>query len=536
MGKYVGIDLGTTISAIAYIDDNGQPQLIPNKNGERLIPSAVLFGGKKPIVGERAKTKSVSDPKNYESFVKRHMGDKDYTFTDKSGETYNAETVSSIILSQLKENAEEFLGEKISGAVITVPAYFGDSQRQATRDAARLAGIPVLDIINEPTAAAIAFGTSKNIGDKQKILVFDFGGGTFDISILDIDNSNIKVIVTNGDHQLGGYNIDKILAEYISEEAKDAGFDVDNDIKARQQIMIAAEKAKKDISFSETADITIFVKGEEFELELDREYFDELIYEIINRTINLMQSTMTKANLKYNDIDKILLVGGSTRIPQVRSKIEECSGIKPSSEVHPDEAVAIGAAFHSIDVARKKADGTFNSGMPDELVQEDEKIDIDTGSIPNIEKQYTFQDVISHGIGVIAYSPHDNKDYNSIIMKANTAIPATVTDDNYAAQAGTDSIHVQITQGDSKDLNYVKVIGEAVMKIRPRNYNVRLSVSVTCTTDGIIHVHATDLDRGENGDEVVPLGEIQINREKFNMTEEEFHEAENKLHKLNIGD
>ncbi len=534
MGKVVGIDLGTTFSAIAYVDEKGQPQIIENRQGNRITPSAVLFGGKKPIVGERAREKSVSDPGNYESFVKRHMGERNYIFTAQNGDTFNAESVSSLILSKLKQDAEYRLGDKIDGAVITVPAYFSDPQRKSTQDAARLAGIPVLDIINEPTAAAIAFGIMKDLKHHQRIMVYDFGGGTFDVSILDIDEDQITVIATDGNHKLGGYNIDIGILEWAKEEAESAGFDIENDLKALQALMLQAEKAKKELSFEDETSITIYIKGEEFSINLDREYFEEhFVNEIVGRTLSIMQNAIDAANLQYSDIDKVILVGGSTRIPKVRSEIERVTGIKPSAEVHPDEAVAIGAAFHAVDVARRKAEGTFDSGVES---KSEETLSIDKASLPVLDKNYTFRDVTSHGIGIVAVRD-DGSYYNSIIMEKNTPIPKRIIRDDYQTAAeDQDAIFLQVTQGESEDLKYTMILGEAELKLRPRKYFVKIRVIVTCDSDAIIHVHAVDFDKSFDNGNGTPLGEVKINRDKFNMTEEELVAEEKRLHRLNIGD
>lgn len=528
MGKYVGIDLGTTFSAVSYIDDKGNPVIIPNKQGENTTPSAVLFGGKKPVVGSVAKRKSITDPKNYEAFAKRHMGEKTYSFTTKDGESFKAEEISAIILSKLKNDAEEYLGESVDGAVITVPAYFGDPQRQATKDAAKAAGLTVLDMINEPTAAAIAFGISRNVGKSQKVMIYDFGGGTFDVSILDIDEDSIRVIATNGDHKLGGYDIDMALVEYVKQEAKAEGLDVDKDIKAFQNLMIQAETAKKELSVDESTEITLYIQGEEFSIEIDRETFDELIETILDTTLSIMQKTLEDVNLDYDDLDKILLVGGSTRIPAIKTLIQEESGIVPSSEVHPDEAVAIGAAFHAVDVVRQMASGTFKSEASSSNVP---AVAVNADSVPELDKNYSFQDVTSHGIGVVIYDSTLDKSINSVIMKKNTPIPAEVVQDGYSTTAEyQEGIRLVVTQGEKEELDYVTIIGEADLKIRPRAKLVPIRCIVSCDRDAIIHVRAIDMD------ENVDLGEITINRDKHNMTEEEVQQAAIRINKLNIGE
>ncbi|MCM1218535.1 MAG: Hsp70 family protein [Lachnospiraceae bacterium] len=530
MGKYIGIDLGTTFSAMAYIDEKGNPVIIQNGQGEHTTPSVVLFGSKKPVIGSTAKKKSITDPKNYEAFVKRHMGEKTYSFTTKDGETFRPEEISALILSQLKTDAEKALGENVEGAVITVPAYFGDPQRQATRDAASMADLKVLDIINEPTAAAIAFGIGKNVEKSQKVMIYDFGGGTFDVSILDINEDSIQVLATNGDHKLGGYDIDMAIVEYVKSQAMEQNIDIDSDVKAVQNLMIQAEEAKKDLSSADTADISLYVKGEDFSLEIDRETFEDLIETILDTTVSVMQRTLDEANLEYDNIDKILLVGGSTRIPIIHTMLEEETGIKPSSEVHPDEAVAIGAAYHAVDVVKQIADGTFQTGNENDNGN-GEKADVKAEDVPDLDKNYTFTDITSHGIGIVVYDDIEEKLINSVVMEKNTEIPAEVVQDGYSTtQPFQEGIQMQVTQGESANLDYVTIIGSADLKVRPRDHKVPIRVIVSCDRNAIIHVRAVDVD--ENTD----LGEITINREKHNMTEEEVKRAANRINKLNIGD
>lgn len=529
MGKYVGIDLGTTFSAISYIDEKGNPVMIPNKQGENITPSTVLFGGKQPVIGSVAKRKSIMDPKNYEAFAKRHMGEKTYSFTTKEGESFHAEEISALILAKLKSDAEDFLGESIDGAVITVPAYFGDPQRQATRDSATMAGIKVLDIINEPTAAAIAFGISKNIGMSQRIMIYDFGGGTFDVSILEIDGESIRVIATNGDHKLGGYDIDMAIVDYVKKAAKNQGMDIDGDVKALQNLMIQAEIAKKELSSDDSTEISLYIKSEEFSIEINRETFEDLIETILDTTVSVMQRTLDEADITYKDIDKILLVGGSTRIPIIQSMLEEETEIKPSSEIHPDEAVAIGAAYHAVDVVKQMAEGTFNTGNISDSIED--MSDINSSDVPKLERNYTFRDITSHGIGVVVYDDMEEKQINSIIMEKNTEIPTEIIEDGYSTtQPFQEGIKLQVTQGESTNLDYVTIIGSAELKVKPRDHVVPIRIIVSCDRDAIIHVRAIDMD--ENKD----LGEITINRERHNMTEEEVKEATNRINKLNIGE
>ncbi len=522
MGKYVGIDLGTTFSVVSYIDAKGNPVLIENDQGGYTTPSVVLFNGDEILVGAAAKEQSTRNPQNYESFVKRHMAERDYKFTTKEGESYNPEEVSSLILKKLKKNAEDKLGEPVDGAVITVPAYFGDSHRQATKDAAKLAGIKVLDIINEPTAAAIAFGVSKEIDKVQHVMIYDFGGGTFDTSVLEIDSDNIRVIATNGDHNLGGYDIDKALVEYVCGKAEQKKLDIRSNKKAMQKLWLAAEKAKITLSASKSAQIYLEFGDNEFLLDITREEFEELIDGTLDITMSIVQQTLDDVNLDYSNMDKILLVGGTTRIPRVREMIEEEAGFAPSSEVHPDEAVAIGAAYHAVDVAKKIASG--------EVQNDSVAVDRGAEALPDLDKNYTFQDVTSHGVGIVIYNDVLEKEVNSIILKKNTPIPAEVTNNEYSTMKPyQSSFTLQITQGEKEDLDYVTIIGEADIKLQPRENLVPIGFTISCDSSAIIHVRAMDLDAGVN------LGEVTINREKHNMTEAQMESASLKVNQLDIG-
>ncbi len=528
MGKYIGIDLGTTFSAMAYVDEKGNPKIITNREGGNTTPSAVLFENGKTVVGKVAKKKSTAKPAAYEAFVKRHMGESTYSFTSPDGDSYRAEEISAIILKKLKNDAEAFLGEEVLGAVITVPAYFGDLQRDATKDAAQIAGLNVLGIINEPTAAAIAFGVSKDIEKPQKIMVYDFGGGTFDVSILDIDNGNIRVISTNGDYRLGGCDVDKILYNLVVEAALDEGFDIERNPKAKQKLMIEAEEAKKTLSSSDCAEISLEIGDDIFDYEVKREDFEAAISGLLDTTVAIMVGALGEAGLEYTDIVKILLVGGSTRIPAVANIIRENTGITPSSEVHPDEAVAIGAAFHALELAKRNAENPQSKPF----INNDSDIPVSEtqDALPEIDKRYTFKDVTSHGVGIVVWNSELEKNENSVLMPKNTEIPAEIINDDFGTSVPyQEVIALKITQGEFEDLNYVTVIGEAELKLRPRNKIIPIRFIVSCDENQIIHVRAIDMD------EHIDLGEVTINRDENNMSDEEVKKSSENIHKLNIG-
>lgn len=318
MGKYIGIDLGTTFSCMAYINEEGQPVVIPNGEGKNTTPSTVLFDGTSTIVGEEAKNQSIIDPQNFEQFVKRHMGERDYLFSTEDGEKYSPEAISAIILAKMKADAEQHLGEPIEGAVITVPAYFNEAQRKSTMDAGKIAGLNVLAIINEPTAAALAFGIAKGTEKEQTIMVYDLGGGTFDVTVLKFDAENITVLGTAGDRKLGGYDFDERIINAVIEEAAERGLDIKNDLVARQDLQLKAEEAKKTLSVREKANIVLNIGGRPFKYSLTREEFVDLVEPLLFKTVGSMETACDEAEIEYSDLDKILLVGGSTRMPIVR--------------------------------------------------------------------------------------------------------------------------------------------------------------------------------------------------------------------------
>ena len=534
MGKYVGIDLGTTFSAVSFVNDQGQAQMIPNKKGDYTTPSVVFFGDK-TLVGQAAKNKSVSAKDNYAAFAKRKMGKREPAVTTKKGEQYSPEEVSAQILTTLKKDAEAFLGDTIDGCVITVPAYFADPERTATKQAAEMAGLNVLRLINEPTAAALAFGITKDITKKQRVLVYDFGGGTFDVTILDIDNDSINVISTNGDHQLGGYDIDKTIVDSVIEMAQEDGVDIESDKRALQDLWLKAEEAKKALSFDDSYEIVIYVRGDEFSVELDRETFEGMIEGIVGRTLSIMQNAMENPNeggvLRYEDIDKILLVGGSTRIPFVQKEIERRTKIKPSSEINPDEAVAMGAAFHALEIAKQMAnephknDASMSSNNGNQLPQPISE------NLPDAPKNYEFKDVTSQGIGIVITDSETQKEFNSILIPRNTTLPYEAEAHGYFIPATWNGVTLPITQGNSNDVDYVKVIGNGSIQIRPRDYPLNVYFIVSCDKNALIRVRVfTDDEENEE------LGEAKVDRSEHNLTEEQVEQAKSRINKLNIGD
>ena len=351
MGKVIGIDLGTTNSCVAVLE-GGEPTVIANAEGNRTTPSVVGFtkGGER-LVGETAKRQAITNPDRTISSIKRHMGSS-YTVSI-DGKEYTPQDISAMILAKLKADAESYLGEKVTEAVITVPAYFSDSQKQATKDAGRIAGLDVKRIINEPTAAALAYGLDKE-NEHHKVLVYDLGGGTFDVSILELGDGVFEVLSTNGDTKLGGDDFDNVLMNFMADQfAKENGVDLRNDKMALQRLKEAAEKAKKELSSSQTTNVNLpFITVNQdgplhLNMDITRAKFDQLTEHLVQRTIEPMKKAMADANVTNADIAKVILVGGSTRIPAVQEAVKRITGKEPFKGINPDECVAIGASIQA---------------------------------------------------------------------------------------------------------------------------------------------------------------------------------------------
>jgi molecular chaperone DnaK len=349
--KVIGIDLGTTNSCVAVLE-GGEPTVIANAEGNRTTPSVVGFtkGGER-LVGETAKRQAVTNPERTITSIKIHMGE-DYT-VEIDGKKYTPQDISAMILTKLKDDAESYLGTKITDAVITVPAYFSDSQKQATKDAGKIAGLNVERIINEPTAASLAYGLDKEEGS-HKILVYDLGGGTFDVSVLELGDGVFEVLATNGDTHLGGDDFDNVIMNWLADNfAQENGVDLRNDKMALQRLKEAAEKAKKELSTAQTTNInlpfiTVTADGPlHLDTDLTRAKFDQLTEELVNRTVGPLKKAMADAGVTNNDISKVILVGGSTRIPAVQEAVKRETGKEPFKGINPDECVAVGAAIQA---------------------------------------------------------------------------------------------------------------------------------------------------------------------------------------------
>jgi molecular chaperone DnaK len=468
MSKIIGIDLGTTNSCVAVME-GGKPVVIANTEGARTTPSVVAFTktGER-LVGEPAKRQAVTNADKTISSIKRHMG-SDYrvTIDDKK---YSPQEISAMILQKLKADAENYLGEKVSEAVITVPAYFNDAQRQATKDAGKIAGLDVKRIINEPTAAALAYGLDNE--HEQKIMVYDLGGGTFDVSIIEIGDGVIEVLATAGNNRLGGDDFDQKITDYMLSEFKKAeGVDLSNDKMALQRLREAAEKAKKELSSATTTNINLpFITAtaegpKHFDMNLTRAKFDELTHDLVEMTAGPVTSALKDAGLTSSEITKVLLVGGSTRIPAVQDKVRSLTGHEPSKTLNPDECVALGASIQGGKLAG-------DAGAGDILL-----LDVTPLSL-SIET-----------MGGVA----------TRLIERNTTIPTKKSQVFSTAADNQTAVDIHVVQGERQFARDNKTLGQFRLDgIPPARRGVpQIEVTFDIDANGIVNVSAKDLGTGK---------------------------------------
>ncbi len=462
MSKIIGIDLGTTNSAVAVLE-GGEAKIIPNPEGNRTTPSVVSFKNGEIQVGEVAKRQAVTNL-NTVSSIKRHMGDSNYK-VEMEGKTYTPQEISAMILQYLKGYAEEYLGEKVDKAVITVPAYFNDAQRQATKDAGKIAGLEVERIVNEPTAAALAYGLDK-VNHEEKILVFDLGGGTFDVSILELGDGVFDVLSTAGDNHLGGDDFDNKIIDYlVAEFKKDNGIDLSQDKMAMQRLKDASEKAKKDLSGVSSTQISLpFITAGpagplHLEVTLTRAKFDQLTEDLVDRTKAPVRQALKDAGLSQSDIDEVILVGGSTRIPAVVEAVRRETGKEPNKSVNPDEVVAMGAA-------------------------------IQAGVISGDVKDIVLLDVTPLSLGIETMGGVFTK-----LIDRNTTIPTTKSQVFSTAADNQPAVDVHVLQGERPMAADNKTLGRfQLTDIPPAPRGVpQIEVSFDIDKNGIVNVRAKDL-------------------------------------------
>ena len=488
MGKIIGIDLGTTNSCVAVME-GGKPTVITNAEGMRTTPSVVAFTktGER-VIGEPAKRQAVTNAEKTIASIKRHMG-TDYK-VQIDGKAYSPQEISAMILQKLKSDAENYLGEKVTEAVITVPAYFNDAQRQATKDAGKIAGLDVKRIINEPTAAALSYGLDNE--EEQKIMVYDLGGGTFDVSIIEIGDGVIEVLSTAGDNKLGGDDFDNVITQYMLDEfKKQEGVDLSTDKMAMQRLKEAAEKAKKELSSATTTNINLpFITAtaegpKHFDMNLTRAKFDELTAHLVERTAGPVNSALNDAGMTASELSKVLLVGGSTRIPAVQDKVQQLTGKEPFKGINPDECVAIGAS-----VQGGKLAGDAGAG-----------------------------DILLLDVTPLSLSIETMGGVATRLIERNTTIPTKKSQIFSTAEDNQSAVDINVVQGERQFAKDNKSLGRFRLDgIAPARRGVpQIEVTYDIDANGIVNVSAKELGTGKEQHITITAGS--------NMSDEDIDKA-----------
>ena len=514
MGRVIGIDLGTTNSAVAIVNEYGRPEILTNREGGRVTPSVVMFDGDSPVVGEIAKASAVMRPLDTVQFVKRHMGTRDWSFRTSTGGSYSPEDISAIVLARLKADAEEKLGETITQAVITVPAYFDDAGRTATMDAAQIAGLEVMRLINEPTAAALAYGLDSK--GAETVLVYDLGGGTFDVTIMKLDPSKAEftVVSTDGDKQLGGFDWDNLLMEWLNQQfAAKGGPSLINEPEAEQMLRDNAVRAKHTLSTRDEAKVFLSYRGFNEQIPLSRETFDEITAPLLNRTARTVEKVLEDAQMTWKDISKTVLVGGSSRMRQVTDLIERISGSRPSLEVNPDEVVALGAALQAA------------------VLSGSNTVPIVTASGDRLTG-VNISDVTAHSLGVLIEETDDNgrpvgRSINSIIIPKGSSIPCEMTEVYGTLVPNQKIFQCEVTEGEDTDPRFIRKIGIGDVHLPGTGpAGTPMHVTISYNANGLVNVYVRE-PAGKL------LGELRVDR-TANLSDAKVEESRRRMSETEV--
>jgi molecular chaperone DnaK len=507
--RAVGIDLGTTYSSVAIMRPEGRPSTIINREGETLTPSVVLFGDDDQVlVGSTARRAAATMPADCAQFVKRQMGDPHWRFVDSRGREYRAEEVSALLLRRLVEDAELGLGEPVRDVVITVPAYFDDARRRATLDAGEIAGLRVLRLINEPTAAAIAYGldTATPAGGSAgratgNLFVYDLGGGTFDVTVMRARAGELEVIATDGDRNLGGFDFDNALMRHVADRVLDEGGpDLHDVLLLEADLRDKCELAKRQLTTVDQASVFITAADKNFRIQVTRSQFEEMARSLLDRTEVTATGVLEDAGLTWRDIDHVVLVGGSTRMPMVRQMIARISGKQPVAGVNPDEAVALGAAVVAESTSAEAA--------------------ASTGTATTISR-VAVRDVTSQSLGVIAVDKAVRQ--NTVVIPRNTRIPTKHERIYYTVEFDQRAVELEVTEGEDEDIAYVTVLGARPIPLTPGlPQNSPLRVVMSYDIDGVIHVELFDVTNRTS------LGEFELDR-PYNLDRSEVDKMRTEL-------